>query len=65
MSLWGIFDTLLDWLCHWRSNLFFWGSVILAGVVAANIPYEPLRWIVGGFIFLAGIAVGLRWDNSR
>jgi len=65
MSLQQITETLLDWLYHWRFNLCFWGSLILAVLVTRNIPDEHLRWVVGGFLVLAGIVAGLRWDRYR
>ena len=60
--MWDIFETILDWIVYWRSNLCFWGGLILVVVVANCIPFEPLRWIVAGCIFVAGLVIGARWQ---
>ena len=64
MSLWTIIGALLDWSSNWRFNVCFYSGIVLAILVAANIPQEPLNGIVGVAIVLAGIVVGFRWDNA-
>jgi hypothetical protein len=64
MSFWDILDTLLDLFFDWRFHVCFWGGLILALFVAEQISYEPLAWIVGGLIFVTGVVVGYRWENS-
>lgn len=56
---------LLDWISYWRFNLGFWGGGLLALIVANAIPYHPLHWIVAGFVFVAGVVIGYRWQYCR
>ncbi len=65
MSFWSFIETALDWIRNWRWYICFWGSIILAGVVASSIPYQPLQWIAAGSIFIMGVVIGFRWDRSN
>jgi hypothetical protein len=58
----AILEIIFDWILHWRRNVCFWGSVILATLAAGSIPSEPLRWIVAGFIVVAGLVISIRWE---
>jgi hypothetical protein len=56
---------LLDWVTYWRFNLCFLGGGIIAIMAYNAIPYDPLRWIVAGFIVLVGVVIGYRWQYCR
>lgn len=64
MSLWTIIGALLDWSANWRFNVCFYGGIVLAILVAANIPQSPLNAIVGIGIVVTGIVAGWRWENA-
>lgn len=52
-------------LARWRFQLCFWIGIILAVIANQAIPYDPLRRIVAGIIFVMGVIIGLRWDTDR
>ncbi|HSI11950.1 MAG TPA: hypothetical protein VK961_07895 [Chthoniobacter sp.] len=56
---------LLDWIDYWRFNLCFLGGLFFAVIVYNAVPYDPLRWIVAGFIAVVGVVIGHRWQYSR
>jgi hypothetical protein len=58
----NLFWTILDWLTHWRFNLWFWAGLILALIAIFFIPSQPLCWIVAGLILLTCWVIGIRWD---
>jgi hypothetical protein len=49
---------------HWRWNVCFWGSLILAFVLVPDLPHDWLRWPVGILIIGGGIVMGWIWDNQ-
>ncbi len=58
-----LFD-LLDFFHHWRFNVCFYGGIVLAILIAANIPQEPLDGIIGVAIIVGASIVGRRWESE-
>ena len=68
LSVLELIGWIVDIFCYlldWRFSLCLFGSCAIAVMVAAAIPSEPPRWILGGAMITAGFTIGLRWDRAH
>lgn len=64
MTLWTIIEVLLDWHTNWRFNMCLYGGVAVGIAAGANVPQEPLNFIVSGAVFITCVVAGWWWNGE-